>query len=188
MTSSDEKSDRQQRISNYRLSDPMIVLVGPMGAGKSTIGQKLAQNMHFDFVDTDQLVEEKAGHPISEIFELEGEEGFRQRETEAMNAVCCLSDTVIATGGGAILSETNRQMMRRGIVIYLHATPDQQFKRIKDRRHRPKLDAHRPLEGLTELMQVRDPLYRAEADFVVNSDGQSVASVVNIIKEYLLSR
>ena len=180
------ESDLEQRIANYRLSDPMIILVGPMGAGKTTIGRRLAQNLHLNFVDLDRKIEEEAGLRIPEIFELEGEAGFRTRETAALETHCCLSGTVIATGGGAILSPENRKMMRSGIVVFLYATPYQQYLRIRNRTHRPNFDPNRPVERLTELMETREPLYREEADFVVNSDNQTVESIARKIEDYLL--
>ncbi len=182
------QSDLEQRIANYRLSDPMIILIGPMGAGKTTIGRRLAQNLHLDFVDLDRKIEDTTGQRISEIFEIEGEAGFRKYETAALETYCCLSGTVIATGGGAILSAANRKMMRNGIVIFLYATPQQQYLRIKNRTHRPNFDPERPLERLTELMNIREPLYRAEADFVVNSDNQTIESIARKIEQYLLSQ
>lgn len=182
------QTELEQRIANYRLSDPMIILIGPMGAGKTTIGRRLAQNLHLDFVDLDREIEKAAGQRIFEIFGLEGEAGFRKRETAALETYCCLSGTVISTGGGAILSEINRKMMRNGIVIFLHATPYQQYLRIKNRTHRPNFDPDRPLERLTELMEIREPLYRAEADFVVNSDNQTIETIARQIEQYLLSQ
>ncbi len=184
----EQKTDLQQTTVNHPFSNPMIILIGPMGSGKSTVGENLAQMLHLDFVDIDQTVEENAGCSIKTIFEMEGEDNFRKRETEALESVCCLSNTVVATGGGAIMSEKNRRMMRNGIVIYLHATPFQQYKRIRHRKHRPKFDAERPLAGLTELMETREPLYRAEADLIVNVDNQSVHSITHTIKEYLLTQ
>lgn len=183
-----DKSDLEQRIATYRLSDPMVIMVGPMGAGKSTIGRRLAHKLHLEFVDIDKEVEATAGRPITEIFQREGEQGFRKRETEALETFCCLSGTVIATGGGAILSEENRRMMRSGIVIYLHTTPEQQFQRIKNRAHRPNFDPNQPVSKLTEMMEIREPLYRAEADFTVNSDQQTIESLTRTIADYLLDQ
>ncbi len=181
-----DKIDLEQRIATYRLSDPMIVLIGPMGAGKTTVGRKLAQNLHLDFVDTDQAIEQNAGCRITEIFEQEGEEGFRQREKQALETYCCLSGTVIATGGGAILAETNRRMMRNGIVIYLHATPVQQFQRIKKRTHRPNFNPDDGVDSLIRLMKVREPLYRGEADFTVNTGKQSIELIISAIEKFLV--
>ena len=166
----------------------MIVLVGPMGAGKSTIGKALSRRLGLGFVDLDDEIEEQTGMKISEIFELEGEEGFRQRETEMLDRHCCTNGTVIATGGGAILSEQNRTMMRNGFVVYLHATPNQQYERIKNRTHRPNLDRSRPLAGLAEMMEIRDPLYRAEADIIVRTDGQTIPKITEDIEYGLLNQ
>lgn len=182
------KSDLEHRIASYRLSNPMVILVGPMGAGKSTIGRRLSQKLRLDFVDIDKEVEATAGRTITEIFQREGEAGFRERETQALETFCCISGTVIATGGGAILSEANRRMMRNGIVVYLHATPEQQFQRIKNRSHRPKFDPNQPVRKLTEMMEIREPLYRAEADFTVNSDRKTIESITKTIAEYLLDQ
>ena len=116
-----DKSDLEQRIATYRLSDPMVILVGPMGAGKSTIGRRLAHKLRLEFVDIDKEVEATAGRPITEIFQREGEQGFRKRETEALETFCCLSGTVIATGGGAILSEekqANDAQWHRNLFAY----------------------------------------------------------------------
>ena len=162
-----------------------MVLVGPMGSGKSSVGRQLAQRLHLDFVDLDKFIEDQAGTRITEIFNLEGEQGFRKRETLALEENSCLSDTIVSTGGGAILVEENRRMMRNGIVIYLSTSPEQQYLRIKDRTHRPNLDLHNPLEKLKEMMVIRGPLYRNEADFTVNTDRKSVEEVVREIETYL---
>ena len=174
--------------TKYGHSDPMIVLVGPMGAGKSTVGRKLAQRIGLNFIDIDKEIESSAGMSITKIFKNEGEEGFRKKETDMISFHCCKNGTVISTGGGAILSLENRMMMRNGIVVYLHATPNQQYDRIKNRKHRPKLDRQRPLAKLAELMEIRDPLYRSEADIIVRTDGQSVDEVASQIEHGLLNQ
>ena len=177
--------DYSQSKPGYRLSDPMIVLIGPMGSGKTSIGRRLAQVMRLRFVDIDAEVELNAGVSIRDIFNNEGEVGFRKRETAALDEHYCLSGTVISTGGGAILTEANRKMMRNGVVIYLHASPEQQYERVKNRTNRPKLDPSRPLAGLADLMEVREPLYRSEADLIVRTNGKTVDAIVKKIQRYL---
>ena len=174
--------------SRYRPADPMIVLVGPMGSGKSTVGKALASQLSLEFVDLDDEIEKDAEMTITEIFQTEGESGFRARETNMLDRFCCTNGTVISTGGGAILSETNRTMMRNGFVVYLHATPTQQFERIRNRGHRPNLDRERPLAGLAELMEVRDPLYRSEADIIIRTDGQTISKITQEIEFELLNQ
>ncbi|MDE0309786.1 MAG: shikimate kinase [Acidiferrobacterales bacterium] len=173
--------------SSYRAADPMIVLVGPMGAGKTTVGRALSRHLNLGFVDLDSEIEKDAKMTITEIFGTEGEAGFRQRETEMLDRHCCTNGTVISTGGGVILSEKNRVMMRNGFVVYLHATPNQQYERIRHRSHRrPKIDSKQPLAGLADLMQVRDPLYRSEADIIVRTDGRPINVIVKEIEYGLL--
>jgi len=176
------QSDLAQRIASYRLSDPMVVLIGPMGAGKTTIGRYLAKHLNKEFIDLYYEIEKTADQHITDIFEREGEAGFRQRETAALERYCYQSGTIISTGGGAILCAENRKMLRAGIVVYLHATPQQQYQRIKNRTNRPNFDPDRPLERLTELMIRREPLYRAEADIIVHTDNLTVDSIVRIIE------
>lgn len=174
--------------SSYRPADPMIVLVGPMGAGKSTVGRALSRQLNLQFVDLDDEIEKDAEMTITEIFKTEGESGFRVRETKMLDRFCCNNGTVISTGGGAILSEKNRAMMRNGFVVYLHATPGQQYARIRYRSHRPNLNLERPLSGLAEIMEIRDPLYRSEADIIVRTDGQSIKNITNEIEYGLLNQ
>ena len=174
--------------SSYRLGDPMIVIVGPMGAGKSTIGRILSRQMNLGFVDLDDEIEKDAEMTITEIFKTEGEARFRERETEMLDRFCCSNGTVISTGGGAILSEKNRSMMRSGFVVYLHATPSQQYDRIKNRSHRPNLDLSNPIVGLEKIMEIRDPLYRLEADVIVHTDGKSINKITDEIEYGLLNQ
>lgn len=174
--------------SSYRTGDPMIVLVGPMGAGKSTVGKALSRQLNLGFVDLDDEIEKDTGMSITEIFRTEGEPRFRERETEMLDRFCCSNGTVISTGGGAILSEKNRSIMRNGFVVYLHATPRQQYTRIKYGRHRPNIDHGRPLGRLAEMMQTRDPLYRSEADIIVRTDGRSIKHITEQIEHELLNQ
>ncbi len=164
----------------------MIVLIGPMGAGKTTVGRALSKKLGVGFIDLDKQIERAANQSITEIFATEGEAGFRKRESEILRQCRNLTGSVLATGGGAILSAQNRELIRSGIVIYLHATAVQQYERIKNRSNRPNFDAANPLDRLSELMEIRLPLYRSEADFTVRTDGKLIDTVVQEIEHYLL--
>ena len=173
--------------TRYRHSDPMVVIIGPMGAGKSTVGRRLAKQLGVDFVDLDREIENETASSIVEIFATHGEGEFRRLETAMLKRYSDATGIVVSTGGGAILSSENRQIMRKSLVVYLNATPVQQYERVKNRKHRPNLDPQRPLERLTELMEIREPLYRKEADFTVHTDSKPVGRVVELIENYLLN-
>ena len=159
-----------------------IFLIGPMGAGKSTIGKRLAQLIGAEFVDSDREIERHTGANIPLIFELEGEAGFRQRESQILDELTQRSNIVLATGGGAILDPDNRKHLgERGTVIYLHTTVTQQLKRTARDRNRPLLQTEDPRQRLLDLMQAREPLYREIADIVINTDGKHVKDVVREI-------
>lgn len=160
-----------------------IFLVGPMGAGKTTIGRLLSEELHKEFLDSDQVIEERAGADISWIFDVEGEDGFRARERRVIKELCALDNIVLATGGGAILAEQNRKHLRRGgTVVYLMATIAQQVERTRRDQKRPLLrNAADPRAKLTELMAIRDPLYREIADHVVMTSRRSPRAVCNEI-------
>ena len=163
-----------------------VFLTGPMGAGKSTIGRQLSKQLKMAFHDSDHEIEQRTGVDIPLIFELEGEAGFRRRETAVIDELTRLPDIILATGGGAILDPVNRQHLgSRGRVIYLHASVDQQLKRTGKDRNRPLLQTDDPRATLEELMAVRDPLYREIADLVVDTDGKRVRDVVRQIIQQL---
>ena len=163
-----------------------IILVGPMGAGKSTIGKRLSQQIGADFVDSDREIEDHTGVNIPLIFELEGEKGFRQRETQIIDELTQKNNTVIATGGGSILSAVNRQhMSERGQVVYLHATINQQLQRTHRDQNRPLLQTENPQQKLRELFEVRDPLYRSIATIIIDTDGRTIHSVTHEIVKRL---
>lgn len=138
-----------------------------------------------EFHDSDQEIQRRTGVDIPTIFEFEGEEGFRAREQNMIDELTMREGIILATGGGAVLREENRQhLSSRGFVIYLHCTPDQQFERTYRDRNRPLLQTEKPLDKLRDLMQVRDPLYRQTADMVVSTEGRNTQSVVReIIKK-----
>ena len=163
-----------------------LFLTGPMGAGKSTIGRQLSKQLKMAFHDSDHEIEQRTGVDIPLIFELEGESGFRKRESAVIDELTQLPDIILATGGGAILDPVNRQhLSSRGRVIYLHASVDQQLRRTAKDRNRPLLQIANPRAKLEELMAVRDPLYREIADFVVETDGKRVRDVVRQIIQQL---
>lgn len=163
-----------------------LFLVGPMGAGKSAVGRQLAKLLHLDFFDSDQEIENRTGVDIPFIFEKEGEEGFRKRESKVIDELSARQGIVLATGGGAILDPSNRSRLgARGYVIYLHTTVRQQLERTQRGRNRPLLETDDPGQVLESLMEVRDPLYREIADMVVETDGRRVREVANEIREAL---
>ena len=155
---------------------PNLVFVGPMGAGKTSIGKRLAQQLGLAFVDADHRLEEITGAPVPLIFECEGEAGFRARESALITELCAGNGQLIATGGGAVLSADNRRCLREhGYVVYLQVGIDQQLQRLARDRSRPLLASGDKQEKLRALAQVREPLYREVADMVFDSDGLSLA-------------
>ena len=159
-----------------------IFLTGPMGSGKSTIGRQLAKQLAMPFHDSDHEIERRTGVDIPLIFELEGETGFRKRESGVIDDLTRLPDIVLATGGGAILDPENRERLGdRGTVIYLHTSVDQQLSRTAHDRNRPLLQTPDPRTTLEELLAIRDPLYREIADLVIETDGMRVRDVVREI-------
>jgi shikimate kinase len=163
-----------------------LFLTGPMGAGKSTIGQQLSKQLELPFQDSDHEIEARTGVDIPLIFELEGEAGFRKRESVVIDELTQLPEIVLATGGGSILDPANREHLNsRGKVIYLRASVDQQLKRTRMDRNRPLLQTEDPRARLEELMAVRDPLYLEIASIVIETDGMRVRDVVKKILEML---
>jgi len=155
-----------------------IFLIGPMGAGKTTVGKTLASQLGMTFADSDQEIQDRTGVDIPTIFEYEGEEGFRDREQQAIDDLTQREQLVLATGGGAVLRPDNRKhLSARGIVVFLACSPDQQFERTYRDRKRPLIQTEDPLAKLRELMEVREPLYRETADYVVSTEGRSAAAV-----------
>ena len=159
-----------------------VILIGPMGSGKTAVGKQLARLMRAPFRDSDAEIEARTGVDISYIFSREGEDGFRAREREIIEEVTREHPIVLATGGGAILLEANRKLLReRGFVVYLRTSIEQQVERVRHGRNRPLLHDVDPLSKLTELMAVRAPLYESLADFTVATDGRKVHMVADSI-------
>ncbi len=157
-----------------------------MGAGKSTIGRLLSQELKLTYIDSDREIEERAGADIPWIFDVEGEDGFRDREEAVIRDLTAREDIVLATGGGAILREANRAALQScGYVVYLHTSVDQQLERTARDKNRPLLQTENPRAVLEALLAVRDPLYSQACDLVVRTDKRHPRSVVTeIIREY----
>jgi shikimate kinase len=167
------------------MKHPRVFLVGPMGAGKSTIGRLLADDLQLDFRDADREIEERSGVDIPWIFDKEGEAGFRDRETAMIEALSQLDGVLVSTGGGVVGRPENRELMARGTVVYLYASVDEQVRRTAKDKKRPLLQNANPRKVLEELMAIRDPLYREVADITVNTDGRSPRAVANEIRRQL---
>jgi len=166
--------------------DKNIYLIGPMAAGKSTVGKLLAKQMNKEFYDTDSEIINCTGVEISLIFELEGEAGFRKRETEKLHALSEKDSVVIATGGGIVLKEENREILQEtGCIIYLQCSVDQQLSRTKFDTKRPLLQIDNPREKLEELMQLRAPIYESIADIVISTNKTNSKRVIHSILEQL---
>ena len=149
-----------------------------MGAGKTTIGRQLARSLGVGFADTDAEIEARTGADIPWIFDVEGEAGFRDREEAIIAEMTTWEDTVLATGGGAVLRQANRQaLVERGFVIYLRTTLEEQLRRTRKDRNRPLLQTLDPEGTLRRLFAERDPLYRAVADLVIDTDSSSPKTV-----------
>lgn len=153
-----------------------------MGAGKSTIGRQVASLLGLDFDDTDHEIQRRTGVDIPTIFDFEGEEGFRKRESAVVDELTQRGGLVLATGGGSILDADNRRnLSSRGFVVYLYCSPEQQYERTLRDRNRPLLQTADPLGTLQALMTERDPLYRETADIIVTSEKRSATAVANEI-------
>jgi shikimate kinase len=163
-----------------------VFIIGPMGAGKSAVGRQLARRLNQDFHDSDSEIEARTGVDIPFIFEKEGEAGFRRREQKVIDELTRFTGIVLATGGGVVGDESNRSALTtRGLVVYLHASVDQQMERTRYSSNRPLLDGDNPRERLESLMTEREPLYRSLADYVVNTDGRRVPDVTDEIRRWL---
>jgi len=165
-----------------------IFLVGPMGAGKTTVGKKLAEQRGQRFIDSDHEIEARTGVDIPYIFEKEGEAGFRKRESCVIADLATYNDIVLATGGGAVLLPENRQALKaRGFVVYLHASVAQQFTRVERSDNRPLLAHGDRRETLARLFAERDPLYREVADLVLDTDGKNAKQLARDIEVALMA-
>lgn len=160
-----------------------------MGAGKTTVGRYLAKRFGRRFVDVDHEIEARTGVSIPTIFEIEGEAGFRCRESRAIAELSQRHDLVMATGGGAVLDAANRALLAAsGLVIYLNAPPTMLYERTRHDRNRPLLNVPDPLRKINEIFAVRDPLYREVAHVVVDATGGSVGALAAIVETEIRAR
>jgi shikimate kinase len=166
-----------------------IFLVGMMGAGKTSVGRVLAKRLNKTFYDSDHVIEERTGVKIPVIFEIEGEPGFRQRESAVLDELTALDEVVLATGGGAVLAQENRDRLRtRGTVVYLRAGVKDLLNRTRHDKNRPLLQTADPRARLNELYEMRDPLYREVAHVTIDTGSQSLTTLVNRLHQVLESR
>jgi shikimate kinase len=169
-----------------RRSSGNIFLVGMMGAGKTTVGKLLAQQMGKTFIDSDEEIQNRTGVTITHIFDIEGEAGFRSREAGVIQDLAGRDNIVLATGGGAVLSEHNRAVLRdNGLVVYLKSTVFDLWQRTRHDRSRPLLLTADPRAKLKALFEQRDPLYMQVADVVMPTGKQSVQSLVAQLRQEL---
>ena len=151
---------------------PHLVLVGPMGAGKTSIGKRLAHALMLEFVDADRLLESRTGASIADIFACEGEPGFRRRESALLAELLAGHGRLIATGGGVVLAAANRErLMRDACVVHLHVSVDEQLRRLARDRSRPLLQSEDRAQLLAAMALERDPLYAEVADLRLDTDG-----------------
>ena len=159
-----------------------ITLVGMPGCGKSTVGRHLARHLQLRLVDSDQVIEQRIGMPIRDFFAERGEAAFRRVEEQVIDELSVLPDAVLATGGGAVLSEANRRHLReRCHVFYLRSAPEDLFRRLRHDTQRPLLQVDNPLRRLRELFRERDPLYRQCAHYVIETGRPSVSALLNMV-------
>lgn len=162
-----------------------MFLVGMMGSGKTTLGKRLARECNLQFIDLDREIECRTGVTVATIFEIEGEAGFRNRESQLLAEICKEGGTIVATGGGTVLHPLNRALMQSsGMIVYLHATAHLIHARTRSDRARPLLQVADPMAKIKQLLGQRDALYREIADLVVEA-GRDPVTVVNEIKQHL---
>ena len=160
-----------------------IVLVGPMGSGKTTVGRRLAHKLNQDFFDTDHEIIDKTGVTIDHIFDIEGEKGFRERESKILENLCQMSNIILATGGGIVILPKNRKILKNvGLVVYLSSSVDQLLRRTAKSKTRPLLENSTDRKKtISELVKARDVYYREVASFVVDTTGKKLHEVINLI-------
>jgi len=163
-----------------------LILIGPMGSGKSTVGKRLAARLGKQFVDCDQQLEQDLNVDIRTIFDIEGEQGFRQREHDMLQKLCAMSNVVIATGGGCVLRKDNRKLLQAaGLVIYLRISVEHQLRRLRRDKSRPLLQLPDRRQRLQQLASERDPLYVDCADMVIATGEHSVVKMAAIVHDML---
>ena len=164
-----------------------IVLIGPMGSGKTTIGRRLAERLKIDFFEADHEIIDKTGVSIDQIFHVEGEEGFRKRESNVLKELCSKPNIVLATGGGAVISENNRLLIKKtGSVIYLLSSVDQILRRTAKSKTRPLLEnSSDRRKTIADIIDSRDPLYREVATIIINTNGKKLNEIIKEIQTHL---
>ena len=171
-----------------KTTNPSLILVGPMGAGKSPLGRHLSQILDYPFFDSDRVIEEKTGADIPWIFDMEGEAGFRRREQEAIDELTRQNGIVLATGGGVVVTPENRDMLHeRGCVVYLWTPVDVQLARTRNDKNRPLLQTPDPRAKLEALFAERDPLYRQVSHHVVSTASGNLKKVADDVLACLVS-
>jgi shikimate kinase len=173
-----------------RMSHRNIILIGPMGSGKSTIGNVIAKRLNREFQDSDHFIEKRTGVDIARIFDIEGEQGFRDRETNALGELLSENNRVIATGGGSVLREENQQLLKqKGYIVFLDTSVNQQMQRLRRDKKRPLLQTENPRERLESLLTERRPIYLELADLAVKTDKRMArrlaADIINQLPESL---
>ncbi|HIM07302.1 MAG TPA: shikimate kinase AroK [Gammaproteobacteria bacterium] len=159
-----------------------IFLIGPMGAGKTTIGRQLAKKLSSQFYDSDYEIEQRTGADIPLIFELEGEEGFRKRETQVIEELVSLKNIILSTGGGSVLSPVNRKALEdNGTIIYLKSTAEKLFKRTAEDKRRPLLQTEDRLGQIKKILSEREPYYLSMADEIIDTHDLGIKQIINKI-------
>ncbi|WP_041642861.1 shikimate kinase [Azoarcus olearius] len=165
-----------------------LILIGMMGAGKTTVGRELAKRRGMRFVDCDHEIVARTGVSIPTIFEIEGEAGFRRREAQTIDELTREGELILATGGGVVLDPANRALLaQRGIVVYLNVPPHILWERTRHDRNRPLLQVENPRQRIEQLHKERDPLYREVADIIVDGGRGNPGAMVRQIEKALSS-
>jgi len=164
-----------------------IILVGPMGSGKTTIGRRLSERLSLDFFDSDHEIVKTTGVSIDHIFDVEGEKGFRNRESDVLKKLCNMSNIVLATGGGAVILDENRELMKKASsIIYLLSSVDQILRRTAKSKTRPLLEkSNNRRKTITDIVEARDPLYREVSSYIIDTNGKKLNEVIDEIIQVL---
>ena len=164
-----------------------IILVGPMGSGKTTIGRRLSERLSLDFFDSDHEIVNTTGVSIDHIFDVEGEKGFRNRESDVLKKLCSMPNIVLATGGGAVILKENRELMKKASsIIYLSSSVDQILRRTAKSKTRPLLEkSNNRRKTITDIIEARDPLYREVSSHIIDTNEKKLNEVIDEIIEAL---
>ena len=163
-----------------------IILIGPMGAGKTTIGRQLAKRLSRQFYDSDHEIEKHTGADIPLIFELEGEDGFRKRESQVLQELLSIQNIVLSTGGGAVLDTENRKLLSENtIIIYLKSSAEKLYKRIADDKRRPLLQTEDRLNKIKQILEEREPIYISLANEIIETQELSIKQITQKILDLI---